>query len=240
MAAHVLIVEDEPSVRDVVRRYLEAEGHRVTVAADGLAGLEAARADTPDLIVLDVMLPGLDGLAVCEALRRDDHSAVPVIMLTALGETDDRIAGLTSGADDYVVKPFSVKELTLRIDSVLRRARATAATSPAAPAEPTIVRHGDLLLNQTSREAMQGRLPLHLTSREFDLLTFFVQHPGEVFSREDLLARVWGWDFGDLSTVTVHVKRLRHKIEAEPSDPQRIITVYGRGYRWDPESGGAG
>lgn len=228
--AHVLVVEDEPAVRDVVRRYLEAEGYRVTVAADGITGLETARTAEPDLIVLDIMLPGLDGLQICERLRREDGSAVPIVMLTALGETDDRIAGLTSGADDYVVKPFSVKELVLRVESVLRRS----VIEPALPVAE-VVREGDLQLNPVSRVAVRGRQPLSLTSREFDLLMFFLRHPGRVFSRDELLNRVWGWDFGDLSTVTVHVKRLRHKIEDIPADPRRIVTVYGRGYRWDPQ-----
>ena len=224
---HVLVVEDELSVRDVVRRYLEQEDYRVTVADDGPSGLAAARELRPDLIVLDVMLPGMSGLEVCEQLRTTDGSSVPIIMLTALSETDDRIAGLTSGADDYVAKPFSVKELTLRIGSVLRRAQ----TAP--PPVDGVLVDDDLTLNPVAREARQGSRALALTTREFDLLQFFLRHPGEVFSRDDLLQKVWGWEFGDHSTVTVHVKRLRHKIEDVPADPQRLVTVYGLGYRWD-------
>ncbi len=227
---HVLVVEDELAVRDVVRRYLEQEDYQVTVADDGPGGLAAARELKPDLIVLDVMLPGMNGLEVCEELRTVDRSHVPIIMLTALSETDDRIAGLTSGADDYVAKPFSAKELTLRIGSVLRRSQPTPATIDG------VLTDGDVALNPVSREARQGRDPLALTTREFDLLQFFLRHPGEVFSRDDLLKQVWGWEFGDQSTVTVHVKRLRHKIEEVPADPQRLVTVYGLGYRWDPTS----
>ncbi|GAA3522416.1 response regulator transcription factor [Aeromicrobium panaciterrae] len=225
---HVLVVEDELAVRDVVRRYLEQEDYQVSVADDGPSGLAAARELRPDLIVLDVMLPGLSGLEVCEQLRTTDGSSVPIIMLTALSETDDRIAGLTSGADDYVAKPFSVKELTLRIGSVLRRAH----TVPS-PIDGVLT-DGDLSLNPASREARQGDEPLALTSREFDLLQFFLRHPHEVFSRDELLKQVWGWEFGDHSTVTVHVKRLRHKVEDVPADPRRLVTVYGLGYRWDP------
>ncbi len=227
---HVLVVEDDLAMRDVLRRYLEQEDYEVTVAADGAAGLASARELNPDLIVLDVMLPHLSGLQVCEQLRHVDGSSVPIIMLTALSETDDRIAGLTSGADDYVAKPFSVKELTLRVGSVLRRSNG-AAPRPGAD----VVTDGDLELNPVSREARQGGKALALTTREFDLLHFFLQHPHEVFSRDELLKQVWGWEFGDHSTVTVHAKRLRHKIEATPADPQRLVTVYGLGYRWDPE-----
>lgn len=227
---HVLVVEDDLAVRDVLRRYLEQEAYKVTVAADGAEGLALARELQPDLIVLDVMLPKLSGLEVCQALRETDGSSVPIIMLTALSETDDRIAGLSSGADDYVAKPFSVKELTLRIGSVLRRSNAQLAR-PAAEA----LTDGDLSLNPVSRETHRAGSILPLTTREFDLLQFFIQHPHEIFSRDELLKQVWGWEYGDHSTVTVHVKRLRHKIEAVPAEPQRIVTVYGLGYRWDPE-----
>ena len=227
---HVLVVEDELAVRDVLRRYLELENYDVTLAADGPSGLAAAREMSPDLIVLDVMLPDMSGLEVCEQLRAVDGSAVPIIMLTALGETDDRIAGLAHGADDYVAKPFSVKELTLRIGSVLRRSRV------ATGRVDSFLRDDDLSLDVVSREARLGDEILSLTTREFDLLQFFLSHPHEVFGRDVLLQRVWGWEFGDHSTVTVHVKRLRHKIEDVPADPQRLITVYGLGYRWDPVS----
>ncbi len=226
---HILVVEDDLAVRDVLRRYLEQE-YEVTAVADGVEGLSVARDLHPDLIVLDVMLPGMSGLEICEQLREVDGSSVPIIMLTALSETDDRISGLSKGADDYVAKPFSVKELTLRIGSVLRRSHA----QPARP-EAHVLVDGDLTLNPVSREVVRGDGVLPLTTREFDLLQFFLQHPHEVFSREELLEQVWGWAFGDHSTVTVHVKRLRHKIETVPAEPERIVTVYGLGYRWDPE-----
>ena len=228
---HVLVVEDDHAVGDVLRRYLEQESYEVTVATDGATGLAAARELAPDLIVLDVMLPRLNGLEICRELRETDGSAVPIIMLTALGETDDRIAGLTSGADDYVTKPFSVKELTLRVGSVLRRSLEPAGTRPVAG----LLVDGDRTVHPAARETLLAGAVLPLTTREFDLLHFFLRHPYEVFSREDLLRQVWGWEYGDHSTVTVHVKRLRHKIEADPADPMRIVTVYGLGYRWDPQ-----
>ena len=228
---HVLVVEDDHAVGDVLRRYLE-QSYEVTVATDGVTGLAAARDLAPDLIVLDVMLPGLNGLEICRELRETDGSAVPIIMLTALGETDDRIAGLTNGADDYVTKPFSVKELTLRVGSVLRRSLVPAGTRPATG----LLIDGDLTVHPVARETLRAGTALPLTTREFDLLHFFLRRPHEVFSREELLRQVWGWEYGDHSTVTVHVKRLRHKIEADPADPTRIVTVYGLGYRWDPST----
>ena len=229
----VLIVEDDPQVRDVVRRYLERDGLAAQVASTGTEGLELARRSRPDLILLDVMLPGLSGLEVCRILRDVDGSDVPIIMLTALDDTDDRIAGLQVGADDYIGKPFSVKELALRVGSVLRRSRAEARVESAdAP-----LTDGDLRVDPVARTATRDGEPLRLTTRELDLLVFLLRHPGIVHSRADLLTQVWGWDFGDHSTVTVHVKRLRHKIEPTPADPRRIVTVYGLGYRYDLDGG---
>ncbi|KHL17766.1 DNA-binding response OmpR family regulator [Mumia flava] len=236
--AHVLVIEDDPSVRDVVRRYLEHDGHRVTVAVDGESGLRTALDDAPDLVVLDLMLPGIDGIEVCRRLRADPaRGTTPVVMLTALVEEERRIAGLTVGADDYVTKPFSAKELALRVRAVLRRTAGSAADPGAAPA-PSPMRDGDLVLDPAARTAELGGEPLALTAREFDLLAFLLARPGQVFSRADLLAQVWGWSFGDHSTVTVHVKRLRHKIEEVPAEPRRIVTVYGVGYRYDREADG--
>jgi len=229
----VLVVEDDPQVRDVVRRYLERDGLAVQVAGTGTEGLELARRTRYDLILLDVMLPGLSGLEMCRILRDVDGSDVPVIMLTALDDTDDRIAGLQSGADDYIGKPFSVKELALRVESVLRRSRSSPSTDT--PDEP--LADGDLLVDPVARTAMRDGEPLRLTTRELDLLVFLLRHPGVVHSRADLLTQVWGWDFGDHSTVTVHVKRLRHKIEPTPAEPRRIVTVYGVGYRYDLDGG---
>jgi DNA-binding response OmpR family regulator len=233
--SHVLVVEDDPAVRDVVRRYLERDGHRVSLANDGESALRAADSSV-DLVVLDVMLPGPDGLQVCQRLRdgASGRPDVPVIMLTALGEEDDRIAGLSLGADDYVTKPFSPRELSLRVTSVLRR---TSNGSDRASAET--LSDGDLVVEPASRRVTLRGEELSLTLREFDLLTFLLGHPGEAFSRADLLDRVWGWSFGDHSTVTVHVKRLRHKIEDDPTRPRRIATVYGLGYRYDREESDA-
>lgn len=225
----VLIVEDDAQVRDVVRRYLERDGLAVKVAATGTEGLELARRSSPDVILLDVMLPGLSGLEVCRILRDVDGSDVPIVMLTALSDTDDRIAGLQTGADDYIGKPFSVKELALRVGSVLRRSRTSARTDTSD--EP--LSDGDLVVDPVARTATKDGEPLRLTTRELDLLVFLLRHPGVVHSRADLLTQVWGWDFGDHSTVTVHVKRLRYKIEPIPAEPRRIVTVYGLGYRFD-------
>ncbi len=231
----VLIVEDDPQVRDVVRRYLERDGLAVQVTATGTDGLELARRTRFDLILLDVMLPGISGLEVCRILRDVDGSDVPIIMLTALDDTDDRIAGLQSGADDYIGKPFSVKELALRVESVLRRSR----SGPSTDTSDEPLSDGDLQVDPVARTAMRGGEPLRLTTRELDLLVFLLRHPGVVHSRADLLTQVWGWDFGDHSTVTVHVKRLRHKIEPTPAEPRRIVTVYGLGYRYDLDEGAA-
>jgi DNA-binding response OmpR family regulator len=223
---NVLVVDDDLTVRDVVRRYLELGGHRVALAGNGEEALRLVAEHEPDLVVLDLMLPGMDGLEVCRRLRA--HSAVPVVMLTALGEEENRIAGLEIGADDYVTKPFSPKELALRVASVLRRARAAGVG-----AEPQELVDGDLVLDVAGHRASLRGARLALTTREFDLLTFLMSHPGEAFTREQLLERVWGWDFGDQSTVTVHVRRLREKIESAPANPCRIVTVWGVGYRYD-------
>jgi len=222
----VLVVDDDPTVSDVVRRYLEQDGCQVRLAADGADGLAAVAADVPDLVVLDLMMPGIDGIEVCRRLRRQ-LPALPVIMLTALGEEADRVLGLEVGADDYVTKPFSPRELVLRIRSVLRR------SAPAA-GPPAYVRDGGLTLDTARRLAELDGTPLALTVREFDLLMFLLRHPGRAWSRAELLDKVWGWQFGDQSTVTVHVRRLREKIEPDPAEPRRILTVWGIGYRYEP------
>lgn len=216
----MLIADDDIVVRDVVRRYLERDGLDVAVADDGDEALRLLDTKRIDLAVLDVMMPGRDGLAVCRTLRRGDGYAIPVILLTALGEEDDRIAGLEAGADDYVTKPFSARELALRVRSVLRRAPA--------PAPPLDINDGALALSTASRSVRIAGRPVALTNREFELLVFFVTHADTVFSRQELLWQVWRWDFGDLSTVTVHVKRLRAKL----GEHQRVQTVWGRGYMW--------
>jgi DNA-binding response OmpR family regulator len=224
----VLVVDDDPTVSDVVRRYLEQDGCQVRLAADGADGLAAVAAERPDLVVLDLMMPGIDGLEVCRRLRRRLPD-LPVIMLTALGEEADRVLGLEVGADDYVIKPFSPRELVLRIRSVLRRA------APAAdPPPPATITDGGLRLDVARRLAELDGTPLSLTVREFDLLVFLLCHPGRAWSRAELLDKVWGWQFGDQSTVTVHVRRLREKIEPDPAEPRRLLTVWGIGYRYEP------
>jgi DNA-binding response OmpR family regulator len=224
MGQRVLVVDDDPTVSDVVRRYLERAGVDVTLAGDGPGALAAFGSDRPDLVVLDLMLPGIDGLEVCRRMRADDPE-VPIVMLTALGEEADRVAGLELGADDYVTKPFSPRELVLRVQSVLRRA-----VRP--PAVPETLTDGDLEVDVARRVARRAGTELALTVREFDLLVFLMRNPGRAFTREQLLEAVWGWTFGDQSTVTVHVRRLREKVEDDPADPKRIVTVWGVGYRY--------
>ncbi|MFI5527029.1 response regulator transcription factor [Kitasatospora sp. NPDC051853] len=224
----VLVVEDDPTVAEVVTGYLDRAGYRTVHAADGPAALDLARRVGPHLVVLDLMLPGLDGLEVCRRLRAQDGPPVPVVMLTARGDEADRILGLETGADDYVTKPFSPRELVLRVTSVLRRAEAAPQ-----PVTPTLLRAGALSVDPTARRAERAGRELSLTVREFDLLLFFLRHPGQVFSREELLRQVWGWEFGDTSTVTVHVRRLREKVEDDPAVPRLISTVWSAGYRFD-------
>jgi DNA-binding response OmpR family regulator len=220
----VLVVDDDPTVSDVVRRYLERAGLTVALAADGPSALANFDGHRPDLVVLDLMLPGIDGLEVCRRMRARDGD-VPVVMLTALGEEADRVTGLELGADDYLTKPFSPRELVLRVQSVLRRS-----TRPAAG--PETLADGDLTVDVARRVARRTGAELALTVREFELLLFLLRNQGRAFTREQLLEAVWGWTFGDQSTVTVHVRRLREKIEADPADPKRIVTVWGVGYRY--------
>ncbi|MCG5432351.1 response regulator transcription factor [Mycobacterium sp. MYCO198283] len=221
VTGRVLIADDDTVVSDVVRRYLEREGLSVTVADDGHQALQVLSSEPIDVAVLDVMMPGPDGLTLCRSLRHGSDYSIPVILLTALGEEDDRIAGLEAGADDYVTKPFSPRELALRVRSVLRRA-------PSSRTLPLEIRTGNLVVSTGSRSVSVDGHPVSLTNREFDLLLFFLTHPDTVFTREELLSKVWRWDFGDLSTVTVHVKRLRAKL----GDHHRLQTVWGRGYLW--------
>ncbi|MBT2514263.1 response regulator transcription factor [Arthrobacter sp. ISL-30] len=222
----ILLVEDEQTIADVVRDYLLQAGFQVDLARDGFTALQLAASRNPDLIILDRMLPGLDGVEVCRRIRRT--MAVPVIMVTALGTEDDRILGLETGADDYVTKPFSPRELVLRVKSVLRRS--IREFSPEPPVELA-----GFALDPASRTVIHNGKPLTLTLREFDLLAFLLRRPNQVFSREELIKAVWGWDFGDLSTVTVHVRRLREKIEDNPTRPQLLKTVWGVGYRFDTD-----
>jgi DNA-binding response OmpR family regulator len=224
--ATVLIVDDEPIVREVVARYLTREGYRTLEAADGNAARGMIAHSDPDLVVLDVMLPGTDGLELCRWIR--STSELPVIMLTARGEEADRIVGLELGADDYVTKPFSPRELAARVRSVLRR------STPAAPVEERLG-FGEVELERASRGVHKAGVELRLTAKEFDLLWFLAAHPRRVFSRGQLMASVWGYRSAlDTGTVTVHVRRLREKIEDDPSRPHHLETVWGVGYRLVP------
>ncbi len=223
----VLVVEDDATIADVVVRYLEREGYDVTWAAAGDTALAAIECELPDLLVLDLLLPEIDGFGVLAHVRA--RGPVPVIMLTALGEESDRVLGLELGADDYIAKPFSPRELVARVKAVLRRAR-----EPLAPASgPTRLEFGELDVDLGAREVRRGTDTLVLTAREFDLLAHFARNPRIVFPREQLLELVWGYTYGDASTVTVHIRRLREKIEADPSAPLHLVTVWGQGYRWD-------
>jgi DNA-binding response OmpR family regulator len=226
MVATVLVVDDESIVRDVVVRFLRREGYRTLEAGDGDTALALVETESPDLVVLDLMLPGTDGMSVCRRIRA--RSELPVIMLTARAEEADRIVGLELGADDYVTKPFSPRELAARVKTVLRRA------SPSAPRDARLV-FGDLAIDATTREVAKRSKRLTLTAKEFDLLWFLASNPRHVFSRDQLMDRVWGYDAAvDTGTVTVHVRRLRAKIEDDPSRPRRLETVWGVGYRFTP------
>ncbi len=227
----VLVVEDDDTVAEIVLTYLRAAGMDAVGCPDGAAAVGMAADAGPDLIVLDVMLPGLDGFEVLRRLRQQAITC-PVLMLTALGDEDDRIRGLEVGADDYLTKPFSPRELVLRVQSILRRTT----VEPAAIGAP-VLRDGGIVVDPDARKASLDGRALSLTLREFDLLVALMSNPDRVMSKETLLAQVWGWDVGDPSTVTVHVRRLREKIEAEPGAPRRILTVWGRGYRWEPSAG---
>ena len=225
----ILVVDDEPVVTDVVQRYLKLEGFDVAIASDGLKALEVADSWKPDLVVLDLMLPKLDGLSVCRELR--SNTATPIIMLTARGEESDRIVGLELGADDYVVKPFSPRELVARVKSVLRRV--TDRSLPEVSKEEALM-FGCLVISQATRQVTQGGRQVNLTTKEFDLLHFLAIHPGHVFTRDQLMEHVWDFAYaGDSSTVTVHVRRLREKLEPDPEKPRYVKTVWGVGYKFE-------
>ena len=226
--AHVLVVEDDPTIAEVLSRYLERERYHVDTCADGLEALARVEAQMPDLIVLDLMLPGLDGVEVCRRLRA--HSTVPIVMLTARGDASDRIAGLELGADDYVPKPFSPRELVARVKAVLRRTAAIPGKPFVTGPEPLTA--GAIILDERARQVTIEGERIGLTVKEFDLLAFLMHRPHEAFTREALLEQVWGYTFGDTSTVTVHVRRLREKIEPDPSKPVYVETVWGVGYRF--------
>lgn len=228
MGQRVLVVDDDRTVSDVVCRYLEHAGYQVSHVGDGRAAVAAVVEAPPHLVVLDLMLPVLDGLEVCRRLRTRPNG-VPIIMLTARGDEADRILGLQLGADDYLSKPFSPRELVLRVRSVLRRVGGGPAGVP-----PEVLVDGGLVVETGPRVARLHGRELTLTVREFDLLTHLMRHPARAFRRAELLEQVWGWTFGDQSTVTVHVRRLREKVEPDPANPRRIVTVWGVGYRYEP------
>ncbi len=227
MSDRILVVEDEPMVAEVVDRYLRHDGFETLLVADGDAALAALDGYMPDLIVLDLMLPGVDGWEVCRRVRA--RGETPVIILTARGQESDKLLGLGLGADDYVTKPFSPRELAARVRVVLRRAKTVPAT------DSDWLRFGDLRINERTRAVEDERGPLNLTAREFDLLLLMARHPGQVFTREQIMDAVWDYDFeGDASTVTVHMRRLRSKLEEDPSRPRHVKTVWGVGYKFEP------
>jgi len=225
-AKRILIVDDEPTLVATLKYNLEREGYQVLTAADGESGLSLARSNRPDLIVLDLMLPVIDGFEVCRILRRE--MTVPILMLTAKTDEVDKVVGLELGADDYVTKPFSMRELLARVRALLRRAE----TTPAAEVE--VLTAADLQVDLRKREASKSGQPLTLKPKEYELLLFLLRNRGRAFTREQLLDQIWGYDFvGDTRTVDVHVRWLRQKIEDEPAKPTRLITIRGTGYRFD-------
>ena len=228
--AKILLVDDEPNIREVVSLYLRRDGHVVIAAADGEEALRLYQQTRPDLVVLDLMLPKVSGLEVCRRLGAEaTDRRVPLIMLTARGEEEDRIVGLSLGADDYVVKPFSPRELAARVEAVLRRVNEDSAD----PVTRAVLRFGDLLVDPNTRQVTIRDQPVALTAREFDLLHYLVSSPGRVFTRDQLMEAVWGYTFAaDTSTVTVHMRRLREKIEEDPARPHHLQTVWGVGYKF--------
>ena len=226
MAARVLVVEDDKTMAEVLIAYLDRAGYQALWCADGGQAMTLWQRTSPDVVILDIMLPGLSGLEVLRRRRQDgDHTAV--IMLSARGEEEDRLVGLETGADDYVVKPFSPREVVLRVEALLRRTERLAGSSLL----NQVVTAGPIVIDFAVHAARLGDRTLALTTREFDLLAFLAAHPGQTYSKEELLRRVWGWEFGDTSTVTVHVRRLREKVEVDPSDPRLVLTVGRAGYR---------
>jgi DNA-binding response OmpR family regulator len=230
----ILVVEDEPSLQETLAYNLKKEGYKVEAVGDGLVALEAARRLKPDLIVLDLMLPGIDGFEVCRILRKEMTTAI--LMLTARDDEIDRVVGLEVGADDYLTKPFSMRELMARVKAQLRRARLIREELGKQKAETPQekITFKNLVINQTRREVILDEAPLQLKPKEYELLLFLAEHRGQMLSREFILERVWGWDYiGDSRTVDVHVRWLRQKIELDPGEPVRIITVRGGGYRFE-------
>ncbi len=236
MPETILVVEDEPALQETLAYNLEKQGYRVETAGDGRSALETARRLKPDLIVLDIMLPAMDGIEVCKTLRRESFSS-PILMLTARDDEIDRVVGLEIGADDYLTKPFSMRELLARIKAQLRRTQVVREEldklKTSAPTQD-ILTFGNLTINRMRREVLLDGAVIALKPQEYDLLLFFAEHRGQMLSREFILERVWGWDYiGDSRTVDVHVRWLRQKIETDPATPTRIVTVRGGGYRFE-------
>lgn len=232
MSEKVLVVEDEISLQETLAYNLRKQGYEVDTAGDGPTALDKARAWNPDLIILDIMLPGIDGFEICRILRQE--MSTPVLMLTARDDEIDRVVGLEVGADDYLTKPFSMRELMARVKAMLRRVRLIREEMDTTAVTAEVIIFGNLNINLTRREALIDEKPIALKPKEYELLVFLAQHRGQVLTREFILERVWGWDFiGDSRTVDVHVRWLREKIEADPANPMRIITVRGAGYRFE-------
>jgi two-component system, OmpR family, response regulator ResD len=226
----ILIVDDEPTVREVLGQYLQLEGYMVLQAADGLEALRLAEASPPDLVILDLMLPGIDGLDVCSRLRA--KSAVPILMLTARTEDADKFAGFEAGTDDYITKPFRAREVVLRVQAIMRRIEAVSAPAMVFDSD---LRFGALVIRPRLHQAERDGVPLDLTIKEFELLLYLATHPGQVCTRRDLLRHVWSYEYFDGgSTITVHMRRLREKVEPDPARPRHLRTVWGVGYRFEP------
>jgi DNA-binding response OmpR family regulator len=226
----ILIVDDEPTVREVLGQYLQLEGYMVLQAADGLEALRLAEASPPDLVILDLMLPGIDGLDVCSRLRA--KSAVPILMLTARTEDADKFAGFEAGTDDYITKPFRAREVVLRVQAIMRRIEAVSAPAMVFDSD---LRFGALVIRPRLHQAERDGVPLDLTIKEFELLLYLATHPGQVCTRQDLLRHVWSYEYFDGgSTITVHMRRLREKVEPDPARPRHLRTVWGVGYRFEP------
>jgi len=230
MTERILVVEDEVSIRETIAYNLSREGFQVEQAADGNVAIEIARTTKPDALILDIMLPGKDGLEVCRILRKESN--VPILMLTARADEIDKIVGLEIGADDYMVKPFSMRELMTRVKALLRRVRLMREES--SDSSHLRLEFGNLTINPASHEVLVDDRPAELRPKAFDLLAFLASHRGQVFSREQLLTEIWGWDyFGESRTVDVHIRWIREAIEPDPSKPVRIMTIHGVGYRFD-------
>ena len=232
MTEKVLVVEDEKTLQETLAYNLRHQGYEVETSGDGKSAIELARTFHPDVIILDIMLPGIDGFEVCRILRQE--MTTPVLMLTARDDEIDRIVGLEVGADDYLTKPFSMRELMARVKAILRRVRLIREEMDSEAASPQLMVFGNLTINPTRREVLLDAESLSLKPKEYELIMFMAQHKGQVLSREHILERVWGWDYiGDSRTVDVHVRWLREKIEEDPAHPIRIITVRGAGYRFE-------